>query len=299
MKKINKTPNFFIIGAPKCGTTSMAKWLSEHPNIFMSKIKEPHYYNKDHKHIIVGNKKDYFSLFKDTNEEHKIVGEASVWYLYSKVAVKNIVNDVLIKKNVKFLVMVRNPIKMAYSLHEQQVFNLNEPEKDFRKAWFLQEKRKQNKNIGFTTRDSQLLLYGNICKLGVQVQRLFDIVPREQVKIIVLDDVKETPLIVYKDVLSFLDLPDYRLTNFSAMNTAKVRKSNFIALFVKILGKIKNMLKIKKGFGILNKTNELNLRNRERQKLDVDTEDILKKYFKEDINLLSKLIKRDLSHWIE
>ena len=43
-------PNFFIIGAPKCGTTSLAAWLAEHPAIYMSQIKEPHYFSSDLNH---------------------------------------------------------------------------------------------------------------------------------------------------------------------------------------------------------------------------------------------------------
>ena len=62
-------PNFFILGAPKCGTTSMAKWLSEHPEIFMSKYKEPHYYNTDNRRVVV-NHQHYLSLFKKIKQTH-------------------------------------------------------------------------------------------------------------------------------------------------------------------------------------------------------------------------------------
>jgi Sulfotransferase domain len=289
-------PNCFILGAPKCGTTSLAEWMGEHPNIFMSPRKEPHYYNKDHKHVIVHNYGQYLSLFKNANESHKIVGEASVWYLYSKVAVKNILMDIPLK-DVKFVVMLRNPTEMAYSLHEQQVFNLNEPEKNFKKAWNLQDDRKRNKKVGISTRDPQLLVYGEICRLGAQVEQLFEQVPKVQVKIIVLDDIKENALKVYRDLLSFLELPYDGRIHFTAKNTAKVRKFEFFALLVKMLGKVKHALKIKKGFGLLNKVDEINLTTIKREPMDANTEKMLKVYFKEDIDLLSKLIDRDLTYW--
>src|SRR5438477_11547979 len=117
-------PNFFILGAPKCGTTSMAKWLSDHPEIFMSADKELNYYNMDHKRSEIKNYQHYLYFFKKATEKHKIIGEASVWYLFSKEAVPNILKDS--NKEVKFLVMIRNPIQMAYSLHQEHVCGLIE-----------------------------------------------------------------------------------------------------------------------------------------------------------------------------
>ncbi|MEM7187506.1 MAG: sulfotransferase, partial [Bacteroidota bacterium] len=261
MNKILTTPNFFIIGAPKCGTTSMAQWLSEHPNIFMSKVKEPHYFNKDHRHRVVTDRTHYLSLFKDAGPEHHVIGEASVWYLYSEEAVDHIL-DASTDSPIRFVVMLRNPVKMAYSLHEQQVFNMNEPETNFLEAWKLQDERKQNKNLGITTRDPQLLVYGEVCKLGAQLQRLYEKVPKEQVKVVLLDDIKENALGVYRDVLSFLEVPYDERISFEAENTAKVRRSPVLAQTTKLLGKTKQKLGITKGFGLLNKANAVNVKSR-------------------------------------
>src|SRR5262245_35065298 len=84
-----KKPTFFIIGAPKCGTTSLAAWLADHPDIFMSPTKEPHYFNTDHKRYL-NSLAGYEQLFEDATDRHSAVGEASVWYLYSANAVENI-----------------------------------------------------------------------------------------------------------------------------------------------------------------------------------------------------------------
>ena len=298
MNKNLTTPNFFILGAPKCGTTSLAEWLSEHPNIFMSALKEPHYYNTDHTHRVVKDKEHYTSLFKNVRSNHLVVGEASVWYLYSKQAVPQILEDVEFEK-VKFIVMLRNPSKMVNSLHEQQVFNLNEPETDFLKAWNLQEDRKQGMKVGISTRDPQLLVYGDICKLGAQIDKLYKTVPEKRVKIVLLDDIVEDAQKVYKEILSFLEVPDDGRLKFEAVNSAKVRKSPMLALVVKLIGKVKQKLRITKGLGVLNKTDELNIKNRKREALDVGTQSMLKQYFKADVDLLSKLIDRDLSHWNE
>ena len=113
-------PNFFILGAPKCGTTSLATWLGAHPQVYMSPDKEPHYFNADDRHPGVSSLERYEQLFAGAGAEHAAVGEASVWYLYSKVAVANIEEYC---QEPRYIVCLRNPVDMAHSLHEQQVVN--------------------------------------------------------------------------------------------------------------------------------------------------------------------------------
>src|SRR6266498_2750548 len=79
-------PNFFIVGAPKCGTTALYEYLRRHPHIFMPKLKEPHFFALDLGHPMVKTEVHYASLFADSTKEHMRVGEASVYYLYSAVA---------------------------------------------------------------------------------------------------------------------------------------------------------------------------------------------------------------------
>jgi hypothetical protein len=291
-------PNFFILGAPKCGTTSMATWLSEHPEIFMSTPKEPHYYNTDHKNRKITNYHHYLSFFKKATSAHKIIGEASVWYLLSKEAVPNIIKD-LKAQHPKFLVMVRNPVQMAYSLHQEQVYGMNEPIKNFKEAWNLQLKRKEGKKITLLTQNESQLLYGDICKVGEQLNRLYNTVDKNSVKVITLDDLKLNPESEYKNVLNFLNLQYDDRKDFTAQNTAKSRKSDAVAGVVRILGATKKKLNIHKGLGILHKVQAINTTLQSREKLDPKFEDELKEYFKEDIFLLSSLINKDLSSWLQ
>jgi hypothetical protein len=86
-------PAFFIIGVPKCGTTALVSYLSEHPDIFMSEPKEPHFFADDFPHYkeFIPTVADYEKLFEDAALKSSArVGEASVWYLYFKSALKNI-----------------------------------------------------------------------------------------------------------------------------------------------------------------------------------------------------------------
>src|SRR6056297_204893 len=89
IKKHNiKKPNFFIIGAPKCGTTSMARYLGEHPDIFFSDPKEPNFFNTDfsEKIRITTEIKEYLKLFQGA-DKYRRVGEGTVWYFFSKEAI--------------------------------------------------------------------------------------------------------------------------------------------------------------------------------------------------------------------
>ena len=68
-------PNFFIIGAPKSGTTALYQYLSSHPNIYMCTPKEPHYFSNDLNGVaFVKTLDEYQNLFKAKNKNHKIIG---------------------------------------------------------------------------------------------------------------------------------------------------------------------------------------------------------------------------------
>ena len=93
----------------------------------MSPAKEPHFFNTDDKRSITS-RDSYEALFRDAHADHAAVGEASVWYLYSAEAVKNIKDYA---PDAKFIVMLRNPIDMAPALHEELIFTGFEDVEEF------------------------------------------------------------------------------------------------------------------------------------------------------------------------
>ena len=129
-----KKPNLFIVGAPKCGTTSLYGWLSQHPNVYMSPIKEPGFFSPDSLHR-PGTLARYEALFAKAGAEHEIVGEASTNYLYSREAVPRVLEY---NPKAKFIVCVRNPVEMAPSLFAQRVWEGRDTVKCFEDAWRLQ-----------------------------------------------------------------------------------------------------------------------------------------------------------------
>jgi len=290
-----KKPNFFIIGAPKCGTTSLAAWLAEHRQIYMSAAKEPHHFNIDDNHIVYKNRDDYEGLFLKADDSHIAVGEASVWYLHSTVAVPNIEQYT---QDARYIVCLRNPIEMAYSLHEQQLVNGNEHIKSFSEAWRLNDARLKGESVSRWCREPRHLAYGKACLLGAQLDRLYKYIPRERVHIVLLDDVKKDPRAVYLTVLQFLGVDADGKSNFSVKNPAKERRSMLFRRAVQLLGSAKLSLGIKHSLGILNAIDRKNIKFRVRQPLNDEMRHLLQVYFSEDIALLERLLDRNLSHWL-
>lgn len=139
-----RKPDFFIVGAPKSGTTAMHEYLGQHPDIFMPKVKESHHFATD---LLPPNRPNsyyrsidnYLAIFKGARNE-KIVGESSVFYLYSKTAAKNIYE---FNKDSKILIMVRNPTEWLESYHSQLVYNGDEDILDLCEALKAEEEQKR------------------------------------------------------------------------------------------------------------------------------------------------------------
>ena len=181
-----KKPNFFILGAPKCGTTSLANWLGQHPQVYFSPIKEPHFFNTDDTFRNVTDVDTYLQLFEGAGLEHLAVGEASTWYLYSETAVPEI--ERFTGGDARYVVCLRNPVDMAYSLHAQILFSGNETIPDFCQAWSLQEERAKGRKLPALSNEKTHLQYFRACALGTLVERLLKTVPRSRVHFVFLDD---------------------------------------------------------------------------------------------------------------
>jgi hypothetical protein len=294
-----KKPNLFILGAPKCGTTSMAHYLSQHPQVFFSKIKEPHYFNTDSSHRYFFKEKEYLQLFKESTSKHIYRGEGSVWYLYSSKAVDNISE---FNNHSKFIVMLRNPTDMFFSLHQELLFGGTEDVKSPIEAWDLQKIRKNNKKIPTGCTDKKLLQYKDICMLGIQVKSLLSKVRRDQIFFITLNELKSNPRLTFKNLLIFLGIDIVNLKNYEVVNEKKVRKSYFISRLFSFITALKVKIGIRGGLGIANTINKFNVKSGKEIKID-DEQDIkdfkerLRSFFINDIELLERLTNKNLNLW--
>ncbi|MCC7419050.1 MAG: sulfotransferase domain-containing protein [Planctomycetaceae bacterium] len=301
-------PNLFVVGAPKCGTTALFEYLRTHPEISFSTLKEPHYFADD----LPGNRDvqtldDYHRLFGSARPHHKVVGEASVLYLMSAVAIPNIRRY---NPAARIIAMVRNPAEMAVSLHQQLVYSFYENHRDFSMGWSLQERRRQGFDIPPGCRDAAVLQYSRTCRLGEQLARLYAHFPREQVHVIVHDDLKRTPLAVYRETLRFLGVSDDGRTSFPTVNRQKRHRVDWLGRWlvsppaflnrwrdrmIRDYGTRRSLFS-RVAVGLGRTLERWNSAGTFRNPLNTTTRHRLLETFRDDVAHLSDLLGRNLSH---
>jgi hypothetical protein len=292
-------PNFFIVGAPKCGTSALYIYLRTHPHIFLSDLKEPHYFAEDYDgHRDIRSLTDYQSLFDDATLVHKAVGEASVHYIHSSVAVQNIRR---LNRDARLIAMLRNPIDLVHSYHAQNYYNRYDDVRDFQRAWRLQTQRKAGHHIPVGCLEPALLQYEHIGRLGSQVERLLDTFPKEQVKLILFDDFVRDPKAIYEEVLEFLELEQDGRSEFPVVNANRRPRIPFVQRFIvarypPIVTKIRTRLLGK--IGVRQYLLALNTVQERRSPMSSEFRRELAEVFANDVKRLSALLGRNVDHWI-
>lgn len=224
-------PNFFIAGAPKSGTTSLYHYLDQHPDIHMSRIKEPNYFaseirlenfsewlrpraEKDGPTLraylngpmrekrfggMVTEWSDYLRLFRKA-EGQKAIGEASVCYLWSESAAANIHRAL---PHARIILILRNPVEMLFSM-------------------YLHNRRSEGTNLSFCEaiqkgldqRGGGFDVFHPFLDLGLyhhQVKRILDVFPKDQIRIYWYEEYKTKPLRMLADIFRFLEVdPRFR-----------------------------------------------------------------------------------------
>lgn len=232
-----KYPNFFIVGFPKSGTTALYNFLKQHPQVYMPEVKEPHYFCTDfHKEAdqfysknksVLNFKKrfkcrkreDYLRLFGEANEE-KAIGEASVHYLYSKVAAQQIYE---FHPEAKIIISLRNPVDFIRSWYQWNKFDLlAEGANNIREALELEKHRKRGADLKVKRPPISHLCYKKMAKYYNHVREFLDYFPDKNVKIILFDHFVENNRRVCKELYDFLGVnskfePDLKVLNKSSI----------------------------------------------------------------------------------
>ena len=310
-------PNFFIVGAPKCGTTAMYHYLKQHPDIYMpDEEKEPHFFSTDFNipgYATYQDEQRYLSLFDKAATESRI-GEASVWYLYSTQAAQNIAQ---FNPDAHIIIMLRNPADMLYSLHSQRYLATDETIQDFAEALAAEQQRKAGKLPGLNLRrdtfaPSQALFYTEVAAYTKQVKRYFDIFGRKQVKVIIFDDFKSDTPDIYKQTLQFLEVSSNFAPIFEVINANVVAKNITLRRLLKQAPQGYSVVRhiarqvipisvrkpINNGIrSMKNRIQSMNLETKPRPPLDPSLRKQLNQKFLPEIEKLSELLDRDLTHW--
>jgi hypothetical protein len=210
-------PDFFIAGAPKCGTTALFAYLSQHASVFMPRIKEPKFFCTDLRtNGGVYAPDEYRALFAPAPAQC-VTGEASTLYLYSKVAIERIM---AYNPDAKIIVMLRYPVDAAHSLHAAGWSHKVENIEDFEDAWRLQAARLSGEHMPPRWPDAATLQYGAIYSYAAQVRRVLEHVPEQQRHFVVYEDFFADAPRHYAEILYFLRLTPNNPTAFGVINPA-------------------------------------------------------------------------------
>lgn len=291
-------PNLFIVGAPKCGTTAWVKYLSGHPEIAFGSVKEPHYFSSDFPRMAqVANIDEYLSLFR--NNSAKIIGEASVLYLYSEVAARKIYD---FNPQSKIIILVRRQEEFLPSFHNQLSLNFQESIEDFNVAWNLSGSRSAQ-SIPNSCRVDMQLNYKEMGKFWKYSKRYFDIYPRDQIRLIHYDDWTRNTRTVYRGILEFLGLDDDGRTDFPRVNPRSRHRYLSVARFLqqpppmieRYLEVLHRFFGVR-SFGVAPAIEKLNRRIAANPAISSELKDEIRKYYQDENRQLQEFFEttRDL-----
>ncbi|MCL6452932.1 MAG: sulfotransferase [Alicyclobacillus sp.] len=294
-------PNLFIIGAAKGGTSSLYEYLQQHPAVFMSAIKEPHYLCSHHfpprftgpgdegfSNGVVRTESDYRALFERPGDA-EVLGEASVYYLYYPDTAEKIK---ALNPSAKLIAVLRNPVDRAFSAYLHTVRDGRET-LTFEEALAAEPERRA---AGY----QPLWWYREVGYYAKQVKRYLEVWDASQLKIFLFEDLRNTERML-REVLAFLELPwDDAIDTSIRYNVSGVPKSRFMYEFFARPNLLKNAVKplfpahVRQRLG--HKAKALTL---EKVELSEATRRALQAEYREDILDLSDLLHRDLSHWLK
>ena len=220
-------PNFFIVGAPRCGTTAMYAYLRTHPDIYLSPQKELYYFGQDLTYVNFARptETEYLTFFAPATHQ-TIIGEASVTYLYSQQAAAEIK---AYSPDARILIMLRNPVDMMYSIYSQMLLSPSRPVAELSEALRLDVAPAASILRTSAEHGQRLIRYRDLVSFTEQVARYFEVFGRQRVHVVIYDDFRDDTALVYRQVLQFLGVDDrHTPASFEPVNQNKVWRSGGI-----------------------------------------------------------------------
>lgn len=303
-----KAPNFLIIGAAKSGTTTVWRFLGQHPQVYLSprkhtrffafQVEEPNFRGPGIKNparpYAVTDVEAYHALFDGVDGEIAI-GEASHSYLYQQMAAERIKEYA---RDMKLIAILRNPAERAYSHYMQMRRDGREPLADFLRSLEAEEER---------VRDDWWpdFHYVRIGLYYPQLKRYYDRFARDQVRVYLYEDLKSDPHGMMRDVFRFLGVDDsYTPATALTYNASGIPKNKIVHMLLQSLRSVRpvveRVLPEKHTMHLLRLGSSLHNRNLTKPVLSPEVRrSVTNAYFREDILKLQDLIQRDLSTWLE
>ncbi len=298
-------PNFLIVGAAKCGTSSLHNYLAQHPQVFMSKVKEPRFISsqfssfplngpKDHRveSWYVKDYENYVKLFT-ASQGFKAIGESSADTIYFYKKSIPVIKEYL--NNPKIIIVLRNPIKRAFSAYQHLL-------RDEREKLTFEEGLKEEANR-IKNNWELIYHYTSVSKYFESVKAFKD--NFTSVKIVLNEDMETKPQEVLKDIFRFLDIdPDFVINSELRYNVSGKPKSQWLHQFLFEGNKMREFVRPVIRYFFSHETRKkisykIQEKNLTQLKINADTRKMLLNTFRDDIVKLQSIIPNDLSAWLK
>jgi hypothetical protein len=285
----SRVPDCFIVGAPRCGTTALYTYLREHPDVFMSPIKEPEFFTDFlGEHRRVRTRAEYLDCFAGVRGEKRL-GEASVSYLASHTSARAIKE---FSPLAKIIIMLRNPVDVMYSMYYLRRFSNLEDQPSFEAAL----------DADARGRKPPILTYRERAMFAAQVERYVTTFGRERIQVIIYDDFKADTKVVFRDTLRFLDVGSDCEREFPTINSNRRSRNRFLRRLLRqppepvrrtIHAFTSPRFRLAVGRYVLG----MNAVQEPRPVMEPELRDRLRKEFASEIDRLSTILDRDLTAW--
>ncbi len=324
--RIEDLPNMiFIVGAPRCGTTTISDWLKKHPEICFPFVKEPHFFaqydlteldTEEARSLTETEFLDRF--FSHCEGEGKKAGvDGSVSYLYIP---DKLVPALQFWPNAKFIIALRDPMSMLPSLHQRLRVTGDETIKRFEDAWDAIPDRTAGKRIPRSALAAEWLRYDQGGRFGTYVGQFFDLLGRERCFVSVFDDLIAHPRAQYARLMDFLGLAPFEGTKFKASREGSDFKIGWLQRLLKrppafardwLAGRhfrqrSRKVEKLDQGekaakriFSVRKRLLEWNKKPAVKHVIPLRIQEEIRERLKPEIDRLGDLLGRDLSHWLE
>jgi hypothetical protein len=310
----SRTPNLFLVGAPRCGTTALYTYLKAHPDVFMSPIKELHYFSTDlfqpAPQATIRNERDYLAMFAAARDQ-TWVGEASPFYIYSALAADAIK---AFSPDARLIVTLRNPADMMYSMYLLRVraapfVPAQETSRSFEQALADGPARLRGELLppGAPTDPGRCLYlcYQELARLADRVARLIEVFGRQSIHVVVFDDfVSDTPA-AYEQLCHFLGVdasfrPDFGLSHAQRIGSVVTRSGRLARLLWRPHPVIARPARALLPGGVRRALRHrlAQWNDRSPPPLSLDTRRRLLDACAPDVRRLGQILDRDLTHWL-
>lgn len=301
-QELQNCPDFFVVGAPKCATSSLHALMIAHPDIFMCSPKEPQYFSTDMPGLAeVNTPADYDALFENAAPS-ALKGDASAFYLSSFEAAQNIYAA---NPNARIIISIRNPADAVQSWFSQLRDGFRENQPTFEKAWALQDARSRGEGLPDYCPEPRQLQYRDLYSYHDQIKRYFDVFGRDAVKVIMVEDIKMHPEDTIRDLMAFIgvqpqgtEMPKTntrRQARFPGLNQMLASPPGILKPLVKPVKAGLNKIGIKPSELVMKYMSKKGTQNK--QQISTELRKELADAFADDVERLENLLQRDLTHW--